>query len=91
LAQSGYDAQQTDEPLEPDRRDNLWEALAGDHGAHGTFEDRAITLSPQLWLTKNQQLAGISWRWTGGSRNRSPNPFTESKESAGGGEVNESR
>src|SRR5918994_5593693 len=52
LARNGYDAQQTHEPVEPDRRDNLWEPVPGDHGAHGTFDDRAITSSPQLWASK---------------------------------------
>jgi len=54
LARNGYDAQQTDEPVEPDRRDNLWEPLPGDHGAHGTFGDRATASSPQLWVSKNR-------------------------------------
>lgn len=54
LARNGYDAQQTDEPIEPGRRDNLWKPVPGDHGAHGTFGDRAIELSPQLWLSKNR-------------------------------------
>jgi NAD(P)-dependent dehydrogenase (short-subunit alcohol dehydrogenase family) len=54
LARNGYDAQQTDEPVEPNRRDNLWEPVPGDHGAHGSFDDRAITSSPQLWLDKNR-------------------------------------
>src|SRR5919106_925162 len=68
LARNGYDAQQTDELVEPDRRDNLWEPVPGDHGAHGTFGDRAPLSSPQLWLTKNRNwlalvgggLAGIA-------------------------------
>jgi NAD(P)-dependent dehydrogenase (short-subunit alcohol dehydrogenase family) len=63
LARNGYDAQQTNEPVEPDRRDNLWEPVPGDHGAHGTFGDRASTSSPQLWATKNRKwlkLAGAS-------------------------------
>jgi short-subunit dehydrogenase len=54
LARNGYDAQQTDEPVEPDRRDNLWEPVPGDHGAHGTFGDRASASSPQLWFSKNR-------------------------------------
>src|SRR6266446_7768528 len=29
LARNGYDAQQTAEPVQPDRRDNLWEPLPG--------------------------------------------------------------
>lgn len=55
LARNGYDAQQTTEPVEPDRRDNLWEPVPGDHGAHGTFGDRAIMSSPQLWFSKNRK------------------------------------
>jgi len=54
LARSGYDAQQTDEPVESDRRDNLWEPVPGDHGAHGTFGNRATSTSPQLWFSKNR-------------------------------------
>jgi NAD(P)-dependent dehydrogenase (short-subunit alcohol dehydrogenase family) len=60
LARNGYDAQQTAEPVEPDRRDNLWEPLSGDHGAHGTFGDRAITSSPQLWASKNRKWLTIA-------------------------------
>ena len=55
LARNGYDAQQTDEPVEPDRRDNLWDSVPGDHGAHGTFDDRASAASPQLWASKNRK------------------------------------
>jgi NAD(P)-dependent dehydrogenase (short-subunit alcohol dehydrogenase family) len=51
LARTGYKAQQTDQPVSPDRPNNLWEALPGDHGAHGTFDDRSRDRSPELWLT----------------------------------------
>ena len=54
LARNGYEAQQTGEPSEPNRRDNLWESLPGDHGAHGVFGRRATSFSPQLWLNKNR-------------------------------------
>lgn len=54
LAKNGYESQQTSEHVEPDRRDNLWEPVPGDHGAHGTFADRAIGFSPQLWASKNR-------------------------------------
>lgn len=54
LAENGYDAQQADEPVEPSRRDNLWEPVPGDHGAHGTFDDRASASSPQLWMNMNR-------------------------------------
>ncbi|HUS13256.1 MAG TPA: SDR family oxidoreductase [Pyrinomonadaceae bacterium] len=60
LADNGYDAQQTNEPVEPDRRENLWEPVPGDHGAHGTFGDRAITSSPQLWINKNRNWLGLA-------------------------------
>jgi NAD(P)-dependent dehydrogenase (short-subunit alcohol dehydrogenase family) len=54
LARNGYDSQQTDEPVEANRRDNLWEPLPGDRGAHGTFGDRASSFSPQLWLNTHR-------------------------------------
>ncbi|HEX2226247.1 MAG TPA: SDR family oxidoreductase [Candidatus Binatia bacterium] len=54
LARTGYDAQQTDEPVEPWRRDNLWEPIPGDHGAHGTFDSRSKAYSLQFWLSRNR-------------------------------------
>ena len=54
LARTGYGGQQTDEPADPDRPDNLFEPVAGDHGAHGIFDDQAHARSPQLWATKNR-------------------------------------
>src|SRR5437763_1331126 len=47
LALTGYDSQQTDEPADPERPNNLWKPLPGDHGAHGRFGDRTIAESPQ--------------------------------------------
>jgi NADP-dependent 3-hydroxy acid dehydrogenase YdfG len=60
LAHNGYDAQQTDEPVEPSRRDNLWEPVPGDHGAHGTFDERASARSPQLWANINRNWLAIA-------------------------------
>jgi NAD(P)-dependent dehydrogenase (short-subunit alcohol dehydrogenase family) len=54
LARNGYEAQQTDEPVGPGRRDNLWEPVPGDHGAHGLFDSRASASSPQLWANINR-------------------------------------
>ncbi len=53
LARTGYGGQQTGEPADPDRSHNLWEPVDRDrdHGAHGTFGDRAHDSSPQLWAT----------------------------------------
>jgi short-subunit dehydrogenase len=51
LAHTGYAAQQTNQPEDPNRPDNLWQPLDAerDHGTHGAFGERARTWSPQLW------------------------------------------
>ena len=62
LGSGGYESQQTDEPVSPDRRSNLFEPVPGDHGAHGSFDDRSTEFSPQLWADKNRgkvALAGL--------------------------------
>lgn len=51
LARNGYESQQTDKPVDPNRPDNLWEPVPGDRGAHGQFDARARDFSPQLWAT----------------------------------------
>src|SRR5436189_838402 len=40
LAKTGYDSQQTEEPADPNRPNNLWNPLPGDHGVCGRFGDR---------------------------------------------------
>ena len=54
LARTGYDSQQTDEPVDQDRKDNLWEPLPGDHGAHGSFDNRAHRRSYQWWANTHR-------------------------------------
>jgi NAD(P)-dependent dehydrogenase (short-subunit alcohol dehydrogenase family) len=51
LARTGYAAQQTPEPEQPDRPVNLWEPVAGDRGAHGRFDGVAHPASRELWTT----------------------------------------
>jgi NAD(P)-dependent dehydrogenase (short-subunit alcohol dehydrogenase family) len=59
LGKTGYKSQQTADPIELNRRDNLYEPLPGDHGAHGTFDERAKRFSAQWWLSKHRApLAG---------------------------------
>jgi hypothetical protein len=58
LARNGYDAQQTDEPVEPDRPDNLFEPAPGRQGAHGPFDARARRRSLQLWARTHGALLG---------------------------------
>ncbi len=65
LGDMGYQAQQTDQPVSPDRPDNLWYPLPGDHGAHGDFDARSRGFSLTLWLQMNKPvlllaLAGVT-------------------------------
>jgi len=53
LARTNYQAQQTDEPENPSRPDNLREPVKGDYGAHGRFDRRAKTVSVQLWAAEH--------------------------------------
>lgn len=58
LAAKGFDSQQTDEPENPERLDNLWSPLPGDHGAHGRFDARARDFSPVTWANTHRALLG---------------------------------
>ncbi|MGH9326924.1 MAG: SDR family oxidoreductase [Terriglobia bacterium] len=51
LGRTGFKSQQSSEPDDPSRPDNLWSPVDenADHGAHGTFEDRSRAFSYQLW------------------------------------------
>jgi NAD(P)-dependent dehydrogenase (short-subunit alcohol dehydrogenase family) len=59
LARTGFEAQQTDEPVDPDRPDNLFEPVSGDFAAHGRFDDRSLARSIQLALTKRRDLVAF--------------------------------
>jgi short-subunit dehydrogenase len=56
LARTGYDAQQHDGPEDANRPNNLWQPVSGDHGAHGSFDDRARDRSLEL-------IAETNWKW----------------------------
>ena len=60
LARTGYDSQQTAEPVQAGRRDNLWEPVPGDHGAHGRFDSRSRGSSGQLWLNTHPIHLGVA-------------------------------
>lgn len=49
LGKTGYDAQQTEQEVSPDRPDNLFKPVPADVGAHGVFSARAKDFSPQVW------------------------------------------
>ncbi|HEX5450123.1 MAG TPA: SDR family oxidoreductase [Gaiellaceae bacterium] len=50
LARNGYSDQQTDEPIESPRPDNLFTPVPGNQAAHGPFDRQARRHSVQLWL-----------------------------------------
>ncbi|HEY9791616.1 MAG TPA: SDR family oxidoreductase [Candidatus Obscuribacterales bacterium] len=49
LGETCYAGQQTDEPVSPDRPNNLWNYVPGDRGAHGSFDDRSRPIAPEVW------------------------------------------
>ncbi|HEX9051429.1 MAG TPA: SDR family oxidoreductase [Anaeromyxobacter sp.] len=55
LGRMGYSAQQTDEPVAPDRADDVDRPLPGDRGAHGDFDARARGWSGELWFRMNRR------------------------------------
>lgn len=61
LAEVCIDGQQTNQPVDPNRKDNLFEPAPGNWGAHGIFDERAHSVSPQNWLNLNRKpvLAGV--------------------------------
>jgi short-subunit dehydrogenase len=54
LSKNGYNEQQTDEQVEPDRKNNVWEPVSEDRGAHGTFDKIAAKKSYTLWASMNR-------------------------------------
>lgn len=58
LASAAWGGQQMEgRPVEPDRPDNLFEPVPGDHGAHGIFDEGAREGSPQLAANKRKGMA----------------------------------
>lgn len=69
LARNGYDSQQYDGHVDPNRPDNLFHPVAGDHGARGAFSDRARDASWEFWAESHVGMfaalilgaAGFTW------------------------------
>jgi len=64
LARTGFGSQQTDEPNTGNAPANLWRPVDGrdgvDHGAHGRFDARAVSHSPQAWLSRHHAVVGVA-------------------------------
>ncbi len=54
LARTGYSGQMTDQPLDPQGHDNLFEPIEEDRGAHGPFDEQAHSRSPQYEMVKHR-------------------------------------
>ncbi len=60
LSKKGYKGQQTDVPVEADRKNNVWEPVPGDRGAHGDFHKDAKSSSFTLWASMNRGIVSAS-------------------------------
>jgi hypothetical protein len=60
LAHFGYSSQESLLPVAPERRDNLFEPVLGDFGAHGRFDRVARPASAALWLTTHRTLVALA-------------------------------
>jgi len=54
LADTAWDGQMLDEPIEPGRPDNLFEPVPGDPGMRGRFGARARGRSPLTWISERR-------------------------------------
>lgn len=62
LAANGVRGQLTDRPASPwNAEGNLYEPIPGDPGAHGSFDKRSRSWSPQLWFSEHRGLAALTF------------------------------
>lgn len=54
LARMAISGQQTEQPEDPDRPDNLWQTVPGETGARGRFGAEASDWSAQWWATRHR-------------------------------------
>ena len=60
LAENGYESQQYDGYEDPNRPNNLYHPLPGDHGAHGAFDCRAKSWSAEAWAEEHAWKLGAT-------------------------------
>jgi short-subunit dehydrogenase len=58
LGKTGVKGQQTQEKADHNKPNNLYKSVGGDPGAHGRFDDRAHSFSPQLWTDLHRKWIG---------------------------------
>jgi short-subunit dehydrogenase len=54
LSRNGYNGQQTDTPVDPHRKSNLFEPVGEDRGAYGTFKNVSTDRSITLWISMHR-------------------------------------
>lgn len=59
LGETGYNSQQTGQPVSPSRPDNLFEPVPGNYAARGIFSDRASSYSIQSWVNLHRVTAAL--------------------------------
>lgn len=60
LAKTGFKGQQTSEPDDKNRSNNLWQPIPGDHGAKGNFNKTAKSYSPVFKLQTHKLIAAAA-------------------------------
>jgi short-subunit dehydrogenase len=58
LGRNGFEAQQTNQPADPNRRDNLFEPVPGDF-SRGDFDKRSSSFSIETWLSLHRGVVGL--------------------------------
>jgi short-subunit dehydrogenase len=61
LARTGYDAQQTGDPVAEGRPDNLWSPVDGHAGARGRFDRESRTRSMHLWARTHRVAIAVGF------------------------------
>jgi NAD(P)-dependent dehydrogenase (short-subunit alcohol dehydrogenase family) len=60
LGRTGFDSQQTSEPVPPERPDNLFQPVAADFAAHGIFDAESRASSSEAWLVKHKRATAVA-------------------------------
>ena len=60
LGKTGFESQQTSEPLDQNRPDNLFQPVPGDFGARGVLSKKALNFSPQSWASLHRGWTGLA-------------------------------
>ncbi|MDT7827576.1 SDR family oxidoreductase [Pricia sp. S334] len=66
MAEHGFEGQLTEVPEDPNRKNNLWEPVPGNHGAHGDFGAQALEYSVFNRVTKHKEIWGAIGLIAGG-------------------------